>query len=1141
MKKETKNVARIILLGVVFTLLSTVVYAQIGDLFVRGLTNISNFFDDSRYRNYAVAIDFFLFTAGFTAIFLIGLQTAFGLRKEGQTEWKSTITRPLQALAIVLGLLAALLLIRQGYSSADLLPYMHWFLCVLIFFVLYKSFQKLGLQSVLINLVISLVLALLICSFLAGLVNKGPSTTFWDRFSGIDIPSPGFTGPGGGFGGPSTGIGGGTGGGPDVIIDEEGDEGSNLNYLWLLLPLLFALGGAWGLHKLARMRRERRANEPIEAAGANIDDSIEGIRDIFEDTVKAKEKVNNQLAKIVDQKRKDVNILVDRYHKALSVDPAYYQDPSHPINKKLSEESRVVADLIKNELKLEKDLQKLNELEQHLLAQGVNWTVKIVKRHWKDPEVHKKALELKKMHERTPIGFYEKLRNILENSKDKITQKDLPPQYIYYREKAISLIVMLLSDQWGTFGSVPGLKRGKAYQGNNLGRKVFDKYPENLKKELKIVVKGGYCRSVVRLIGHYFLIGEDNKKREKQWKKVTKPEVLKEFVTNKDKWKRIESSTPEAIKTHFQEEERFFMDKEAGFQVTVERQIKAMKYLIGCLKILEKLREPLKKRKTEMQPLMVRYIHKDQTGKENTVELSNVEIKTKSIPLGARIEVHTLLRTGEGPKLRLQCLVDGQPIFNPPLIVEKKEKHPKISVMISDYLSLLKGEHTIMFDLLGGTGHDEAFGGKKTPEASINKWNHDWKSIKIRVGMQNEEGVGGGGSVEDGFKPFTVCNPQEHREMSDEEIKKVYEVDLQTVMTEWLTYYKKNKDLNSFLRTFSKLEASLKRCYNGSIPGCQSYNSQEVRDIIGQEYWKGMHQFYQRAIAFRKYLLNNYDVISERLLTQLMEKAQLEVPKETLKKLRRGKLKEETITALVQAGFEKNSKVLEGEDGMLYYLWMLLYRGTYFYMGTRDYMRIARNVVHSHFGQKTDNTEDILKYKEWMERGLPEQFNPKGRMQSPTVDKLFEKKADIPDRPAAPGSSISPTKEVILPKDFRKKREEAVKKYTAFLPIEREPSGDNFREKNGIRYVENDGAFKLLEKPSEFFREYIFVPENDDSGWLFPHPLFLNSPRALEVHIIAELKDSFKFEKSDPKEVVEPAYAVVDGEKIDVVKRGKLK
>ena len=122
-KANKKIITATILLLVLVLLGSFIVNAKpFTSAFTGGLIEINNFFTEEGYAPYAKTIDFFFFALLFIAVYMMGVKYAFKEVKKVE-----------KTIAVLLGLMTAVLLVLGGWSAVLLLPYIHWILYFLLF------------------------------------------------------------------------------------------------------------------------------------------------------------------------------------------------------------------------------------------------------------------------------------------------------------------------------------------------------------------------------------------------------------------------------------------------------------------------------------------------------------------------------------------------------------------------------------------------------------------------------------------------------------------------------------------------------------------------------------------------------------------------------------------------------------------------------------------------------------------------------------------------------------------------------------------------------------------------------------------------------------------------------------------------
>ena len=160
MKIVNKKIKNSAILVILLILVPVIVSAQ---PFSDALEKINNFFEKEQYEPYAKAIDFFFFLLLFTSIYLIGVRYAF---KE--------VNKPEKLIAIVLGLMSALLMTSQGYSLTSLIPYLSWLFYLLLFILFWLLFK--GVKSKFLRFIVALLLTLIVIAFFEGLFDSLANT-----------------------------------------------------------------------------------------------------------------------------------------------------------------------------------------------------------------------------------------------------------------------------------------------------------------------------------------------------------------------------------------------------------------------------------------------------------------------------------------------------------------------------------------------------------------------------------------------------------------------------------------------------------------------------------------------------------------------------------------------------------------------------------------------------------------------------------------------------------------------------------------------------------------------------------------------------------------------------------------------------
>ena len=160
LKMKTKNrklISTPILILALILLLSTISYAKpFTDAFKDSLIKFNDFFEKEEYIAYSKTIDFFVFTILFTSIYLIGVKYAF-----------REVNKPEKAIAVMLGLMSAFLMISQDYSIIKLLPFVNWFLYLLLFILIWWLLK--GMKSKFWRFVLALLIILIIVVLVEGL------------------------------------------------------------------------------------------------------------------------------------------------------------------------------------------------------------------------------------------------------------------------------------------------------------------------------------------------------------------------------------------------------------------------------------------------------------------------------------------------------------------------------------------------------------------------------------------------------------------------------------------------------------------------------------------------------------------------------------------------------------------------------------------------------------------------------------------------------------------------------------------------------------------------------------------------------------------------------------------------------------
>lgn len=150
--KSAKTIILMILSGI---LLSNIVHAQLSNGVGNYLERLNNFLETGEYENYSKVIDFIVFSLLFISIYMIGVRYAF-----------RQLNKPEKLIAIVLGLMSALLLVAQGKSILSLTPLIALFLYFLLFTLIWWLLK--GINNKLGRLVLALLLTLLVILLIEG-------------------------------------------------------------------------------------------------------------------------------------------------------------------------------------------------------------------------------------------------------------------------------------------------------------------------------------------------------------------------------------------------------------------------------------------------------------------------------------------------------------------------------------------------------------------------------------------------------------------------------------------------------------------------------------------------------------------------------------------------------------------------------------------------------------------------------------------------------------------------------------------------------------------------------------------------------------------------------------------------------------
>lgn len=162
--KPTKKTGAAILLILIVILLSNIVNAQsLSEIIKENLGKFNEFLESGEYEKYAKVIDFLVFSLLFISIYMIGVRYAF-----------RQLNKPEKLIAIVLGLMSALLLVSQGKSILSLVPlialFLYFLLFTLIWWLLKNVKSKMG--RFVLALLLTLLVILLIEGWLSGALEE---------------------------------------------------------------------------------------------------------------------------------------------------------------------------------------------------------------------------------------------------------------------------------------------------------------------------------------------------------------------------------------------------------------------------------------------------------------------------------------------------------------------------------------------------------------------------------------------------------------------------------------------------------------------------------------------------------------------------------------------------------------------------------------------------------------------------------------------------------------------------------------------------------------------------------------------------------------------------------------------------------
>ena len=148
----------ILLAAASFALLAQAAHAApITDAFKGALIIISNFFLGRQYEPYSTAIDFFIFSILFVALYMRGGKFLF---KE--------IGKPERVIIILLGIVTAFLLVIAGFSIILLAPFANWILILLLFGSIFWLLSKTKMHKLLV-FILAILLTLAVIALLQGM------------------------------------------------------------------------------------------------------------------------------------------------------------------------------------------------------------------------------------------------------------------------------------------------------------------------------------------------------------------------------------------------------------------------------------------------------------------------------------------------------------------------------------------------------------------------------------------------------------------------------------------------------------------------------------------------------------------------------------------------------------------------------------------------------------------------------------------------------------------------------------------------------------------------------------------------------------------------------------------------------------
>lgn len=160
--KPNKTLINALIFMILIVLLSAIAYAQsLADSLKENLGKFNEFLESGEYENYAKVIDFLAFSLLFISIYMIGVRYAF-----------RQLNKPEKLIAVVLGLMSALLLVAQGKSILSLVPLIAFFLYFLLFALIWWLLK--GISSKIGRFVLALLLTLLIIILIEGGISGSP-------------------------------------------------------------------------------------------------------------------------------------------------------------------------------------------------------------------------------------------------------------------------------------------------------------------------------------------------------------------------------------------------------------------------------------------------------------------------------------------------------------------------------------------------------------------------------------------------------------------------------------------------------------------------------------------------------------------------------------------------------------------------------------------------------------------------------------------------------------------------------------------------------------------------------------------------------------------------------------------------------